>query len=99
MDELAPHAPGDRFDLSMTASVNGTQYISGNWSSLYWPFPDLIAYASCGTTLLPGDVIGAGAVGTPADDLPPPSHKSIRVDTVEHASGHERRCRASPART
>lgn len=63
-DELAPHAAGNGFDLAMTASVNGTQYSSGNWSSLYWPFSDLIAYASRGTTLLPGDVIGAGTVGT-----------------------------------
>jgi 2-keto-4-pentenoate hydratase/2-oxohepta-3-ene-1,7-dioic acid hydratase in catechol pathway len=63
-DELAPHATGNGYDLAMTARVNGEQYSSGNWSSLYWPFADLIAYASRGTTLLPGDVIGAGTVGT-----------------------------------
>lgn len=63
-DELAAHAAGHGFDLAMTASVNGVRYSSGNWSSLYWPFADLIAYASRGTTLLPGDVIGAGTVGT-----------------------------------
>lgn len=63
-DELTPHTAGNGFDLAMTATVNGTQYSSGNWSSLYWPFADLIAYASRGTTLLPGDVIGAGTVGT-----------------------------------
>ncbi len=63
-DELASYAAGNGFDLAMTASVNGKQYSSGNWSSLYWPFADLIAYASRGTTLLPGDVIGAGTVGT-----------------------------------
>jgi 2-keto-4-pentenoate hydratase/2-oxohepta-3-ene-1,7-dioic acid hydratase in catechol pathway len=63
-DELAPHAAGNGFDLAMTASVNGRQYSSGNWSALHWPFADLIAYASRGTTLVPGDVIGAGTVGT-----------------------------------
>lgn len=63
-DELAPFASGNGFDLAMTATVNGTPYSSGNWSSLYWSFADLIAYASRGTTLVPGDVIGAGTVGT-----------------------------------
>lgn len=63
-DELAPFATARGFDLEMTASVNGVQYSKGNWSSLYWSFADLIAYASRGTTLVPGDVIGAGTVGT-----------------------------------
>jgi len=63
-DELAPYATERGFDLAMTASVNGVLYSSGNWSSLYWSFADLIAYASRGTTLVPGDVVGAGTVGT-----------------------------------
>lgn len=63
-DELAPYATERGFDLAMTASVNGVPYSSGNWSSLYWSFADLIAYASRGTTLVPGDVVGAGTVGT-----------------------------------
>jgi 2-keto-4-pentenoate hydratase/2-oxohepta-3-ene-1,7-dioic acid hydratase in catechol pathway len=63
-DELAPFAVARGFDLPMSASVNGKQYSSGNWSSIYWSFADLIAYASRGTTLVAGDVIGAGTVGT-----------------------------------
>lgn len=63
-DELAPFKAEKGFDLAMSASVNGKQYSSGNWSSIYWSFSDLIAYASRGTTLVPGDVIGAGTVGT-----------------------------------
>lgn len=63
-DELAPFAVASGFDLPMSASVNGKQYSSGNWSSVYWSFADLIAYASRGTTLVAGDVIGAGTVGT-----------------------------------
>lgn len=63
-DELAPFAAVKGFDLEMSASVNGDRYSSGNWSSIYWSFADLIAYASRGTTLVPGDVIGSGTVGT-----------------------------------
>ena len=33
-------------------------------STLYWTFAQLIAYASRGTQLRPGDVIGSGTVGT-----------------------------------
>jgi 2-keto-4-pentenoate hydratase/2-oxohepta-3-ene-1,7-dioic acid hydratase in catechol pathway len=48
----------------MTASVNGTPYSAGNLSDLYWSFAQLVAYASRGTRLVPGDVIGSGTVGT-----------------------------------
>ncbi|MDT7615713.1 MAG: hypothetical protein QOF00_3160 [Pseudonocardiales bacterium] len=51
-------------DLAMTASVNGTPYSAGNLSDLYWSFAQLVAYASRGTRLVPGDVIGSGTVGT-----------------------------------
>jgi 2-keto-4-pentenoate hydratase/2-oxohepta-3-ene-1,7-dioic acid hydratase in catechol pathway len=63
-DELEPRRSGLGFDLAMSATVNGKQYSSGNWSSIYWSFNDMIAYASRGTTLVPGDVVGAGTVGT-----------------------------------
>ncbi|GAA4538430.1 fumarylacetoacetate hydrolase family protein [Pseudonocardia xishanensis] len=63
-DELEPRRAGHGFDLAMTAHVNGVLYSSGNWSSMSWPFADLIAYASRGTTLVPGDIIGGGTVGT-----------------------------------
>ncbi|MFE4198673.1 fumarylacetoacetate hydrolase family protein [Paenarthrobacter sp. NPDC056912] len=63
-DELEPLRNGHGFDLAMTATVNGTEYSSGNWSSLYWPFADMLAYASRGTELRTGDVIGSGTVGT-----------------------------------
>lgn len=31
---------------------------------MYWSFPELVAYASRGTELRAGDVIGSGTVGT-----------------------------------
>jgi 2-keto-4-pentenoate hydratase/2-oxohepta-3-ene-1,7-dioic acid hydratase in catechol pathway len=48
----------------MSASVNGQHYGGGNWSDIYWSFGQMLAYASRGTQLRPGDVIGSGTVGT-----------------------------------
>jgi 2-keto-4-pentenoate hydratase/2-oxohepta-3-ene-1,7-dioic acid hydratase in catechol pathway len=62
-DELADRRSGNGFDLRMTATVNGRVYSDGNWSTVYWSFGQLLAYASRGTTLRPGDVFGSGTVG------------------------------------
>jgi 2-keto-4-pentenoate hydratase/2-oxohepta-3-ene-1,7-dioic acid hydratase in catechol pathway len=63
-DELASRAGGRAYDLSMTAAVNGAEYSRGNLSDLYWSFGEMISYASRGTRVRPGDVIGSGTVGT-----------------------------------
>lgn len=63
-DELEPYRKGNAFDIGMTATVNGRRYSSGTWSDLYWSFPQMLTYASRGTRLRPGDVIGSGTVGT-----------------------------------
>lgn len=63
-DELLPRRKGKAFDLAMTATVNGRPYSSGNLSDLYWSFEEMIAYASRGTRVESGDVIGSGTVGT-----------------------------------
>lgn len=63
-DELADAALGKGFDLAMSAQVNGRDYSAGRWSSLFWSFGQMLAYASRGTTLHPGDVIGSGTVGS-----------------------------------
>lgn len=63
-DELEAHRSGHTYDIPMNASVNGTTYTQGNWRDLYWSFPQMIAYASRGTELRAGDVIGSGTVGT-----------------------------------
>jgi 2-keto-4-pentenoate hydratase/2-oxohepta-3-ene-1,7-dioic acid hydratase in catechol pathway len=62
-DELEPHRSGRAFDLEVAAWVNGRRYSSGNLNSMYWSFAELVAYASRGTQVLPGDVIGSGTVG------------------------------------
>lgn len=56
-DELDPAA-------TMTATVNGRPYSTGRLDGLYWTFGEMIAYASRGTRVLPGDLVGSGTVGT-----------------------------------
>jgi 2-keto-4-pentenoate hydratase/2-oxohepta-3-ene-1,7-dioic acid hydratase in catechol pathway len=64
-DELEPAlGPGGGLELAMTASVNGTTYSRGTMSAIHWSFDQMISYASRGTRLVPGDVIGSGTVGT-----------------------------------
>jgi 2-keto-4-pentenoate hydratase/2-oxohepta-3-ene-1,7-dioic acid hydratase in catechol pathway len=62
-DELEPHRSEGAFDLGTAAWVNGTRYSSGNLSSMYWSFAELVSYASRGTRVMPGDIIGSGTVG------------------------------------
>jgi 2-keto-4-pentenoate hydratase/2-oxohepta-3-ene-1,7-dioic acid hydratase in catechol pathway len=63
-DELEPYRKNRAFDLTMTASVNGREYSRGNVADLYWSFGELLAYASRGVELVPGDIIGAGTCGS-----------------------------------
>jgi 2-keto-4-pentenoate hydratase/2-oxohepta-3-ene-1,7-dioic acid hydratase in catechol pathway len=63
-DELEPLRGGNAYQLAMRASVNGRLYSEGSMAGIYWSFGQLLAYASRGTQLRPGDVIGSGTVGT-----------------------------------
>lgn len=62
-DELEDRHSRKTFDLQMTASVNGRRYTHANLDSMYWSFPELVSYASRGTHIRPGDLIGSGTVG------------------------------------
>lgn len=64
LDELEDVRDGARWDLTMTARVNGRELSRGNVRQIYFSFAELIARASDGVTLYPGDVIGSGTVGT-----------------------------------
>lgn len=44
--------------------MNGRPYSAGRLDALHWSFGQMIAYASRGTRVVPGDVIGSGTVGT-----------------------------------
>lgn len=63
-DELEPLRKGNAYALSMSAEVNGRPYSSGRFDAIHWTFGQLLAYASRGTELRPGDVIGSGTVGS-----------------------------------
>src|SRR6185503_1969169 len=57
-DELEPYRDADGFlALAMTAEVNGRVVGRDLLSNMGWPFEDLIAYASRGTLVRPGDVL------------------------------------------
>ncbi|MBN2432526.1 MAG: fumarylacetoacetate hydrolase family protein [Acidobacteria bacterium] len=63
-DELADRRAGKGFDLIMTAVVNGREVSRGNWRTIHYSFGEMIARASRGVDLYPGDIIGSGTVGT-----------------------------------
>ena len=63
-DELEPYRKGKAYDLAMTASVNGKEYSRASLADIYWSFGEMLAYASRGTRVVPGDVIGSGTCGT-----------------------------------
>lgn len=61
-DELEPYRSRKAFDLEMTAYVNDQLVSRGRMNTIDWAMSDMIAYASRGTELRPGDVIGSGTV-------------------------------------
>jgi 2-keto-4-pentenoate hydratase/2-oxohepta-3-ene-1,7-dioic acid hydratase in catechol pathway len=63
-DEIAGRRKGKAFDLEMTAKVNGVEYSRASWADIYYSFGEMLAYASRGTRVVAGDVIGSGTCGT-----------------------------------
>ena len=63
-DELEPLRKDRAFDLAMTARVNGVEYSRASLADIFWSFGEMLAYASRGTRVEPGDVIGSGTCGT-----------------------------------
>jgi 2-keto-4-pentenoate hydratase/2-oxohepta-3-ene-1,7-dioic acid hydratase in catechol pathway len=63
-DELEPFRSGRAYDLAMRAWVNGRPYSHATLADIYWSFGEMLAYASRGTAVVPGDVIGSGTCGT-----------------------------------
>ena len=63
-DELEPHRDDEGFlQLDMRVSVNGTEIGQDLLSNMGWPFEELISYASRGTQVRAGDVLGSGTCG------------------------------------
>ncbi|MFD2415803.1 fumarylacetoacetate hydrolase family protein [Amycolatopsis pigmentata] len=93
-DELEPYRDADGFlVLEMTVAVNGIEIGRDLLSNMSWPFEDLVAYASRGTEVRPGDVLGSGTCGNGGclaegwgrgrTDLPPLRPGDVVTMTVE----------------
>jgi 2-keto-4-pentenoate hydratase/2-oxohepta-3-ene-1,7-dioic acid hydratase in catechol pathway len=63
-DQLEPYRNADGFlALDLRAHVNGELIGQDLLSNMGWPFEELIAYASRGTQVRAGDVLGSGTCG------------------------------------
>jgi 2-keto-4-pentenoate hydratase/2-oxohepta-3-ene-1,7-dioic acid hydratase in catechol pathway len=63
-DELEPYRDADGFlAVDMRVAVNGAEVGQDLLSNMGWPFEDLLAYASRGTWVRAGDVLGSGTCG------------------------------------
>jgi 2-keto-4-pentenoate hydratase/2-oxohepta-3-ene-1,7-dioic acid hydratase in catechol pathway len=63
-DELEKYRDADGFlRLALTASVNGEVVGNDLLSNMSWTFEEMVAYASRGTVVRPGDVLGSGTCG------------------------------------
>ena len=63
-DELADFVVDGRLALSTEVRLNGERTGGDVTSNMAWSFADLVAFASRGTVVRPGDVIGSGTCGT-----------------------------------
>ncbi|MFQ6609870.1 MAG: fumarylacetoacetate hydrolase family protein [Fidelibacterota bacterium] len=59
-----PGKKGERYDLEMTAKINGELVSKDNLKNMTWTFAQIIEQASYGTYLYPGDIIGSGTCGS-----------------------------------
>ncbi len=62
-DELEPFRGGDRLDLDLRAYVNDRELGDDTLANMAWSFEELISYASRGTWIRAGDVLGSGTCG------------------------------------
>ena len=62
-DELEPFRAGDRLDLDLRATVNDRELGDDTLANMAWSFEELVSYASRGTWIRPGDVLGSGTCG------------------------------------
>ncbi|MEO6325314.1 MAG: fumarylacetoacetate hydrolase family protein [Thermoanaerobaculia bacterium] len=63
-DRLLASPRGNVYSGRMTAHVNGIQVSEGDVSQMNWTFAELVRRAGDGVTLVAGEVIGSGTVGT-----------------------------------
>ncbi|SHN24633.1 fumarylacetoacetate hydrolase family protein [Cryptosporangium aurantiacum] len=105
-DELEPRRSGSSFDLTMEVRVNGELIGSDRLDHMAWTFPALAAYASRGTEIRPGDLLGSGTCqggclaelwGRHGRDFRPPlAPGDVVTTTVELLGGTRNRVVAGP---
>jgi 2-keto-4-pentenoate hydratase/2-oxohepta-3-ene-1,7-dioic acid hydratase in catechol pathway len=59
-DELEPARNGNRLDLRMQVSINGTHFGSDSLAHMGWSFEELVSYASRSAWVRAGDLIASG---------------------------------------
>ena len=106
-DELEQYRDDSgRLDLQMTVWLNGEQMGTDTLASTAWTFEQMLVYASRGTALVPGDVIGSGTCGggclgelwgrsDPRNPAPLGPGDVVRM-TVEHIGTIENTVGAAP---
>jgi 2-keto-4-pentenoate hydratase/2-oxohepta-3-ene-1,7-dioic acid hydratase in catechol pathway len=62
-DELEPYRIGDRLDLDLQVWLNDEEFGEDTLAHMGWSFDEMVAYASRGTWVRPGDVLGSGTCG------------------------------------
>ncbi|MFF1828270.1 fumarylacetoacetate hydrolase family protein [Paenarthrobacter sp. NPDC058040] len=62
-DELADVCSDGFLDLSMSVSVNGQVLATDSLANMAWNFAELVSYASRGTWVRRGDILGSGTSG------------------------------------
>lgn len=63
-DEIADAREGNGYRLTMSCTVNGRACSEAQWSDVAWSFGEMVAYASRGSEVRPGDVLGSGTCGS-----------------------------------
>ena len=63
-DEVADRVVDGRLALRTEVHLNGVRTGGDTTAGMAWSFADLVAYASRGTVVRPGDVLGSGTCGT-----------------------------------
>ena len=100
-DELSHRSSGTSYDLAMEVRVNDEPIGADRLDNMAWSFPSLAAYASRGTWIRPGDLLGSGTCQGGclaelwgrhgADFLPPLRPGDIVTTTVELLGGTRNR--------
>jgi 2-keto-4-pentenoate hydratase/2-oxohepta-3-ene-1,7-dioic acid hydratase in catechol pathway len=62
-DELEPYRRDGRLHCGLSVSVNDVVVGTDSLANMAWRFADLVSYASRGTWVRPGDVLGSGTCG------------------------------------